>query len=84
MGYVEDLKGSRHGRGRNRWRARWRDPAGRQRADAGSEAAVQRLVEHANEGGALRWGTEQETSTSRKRVGEMLQLIASLREFQYC
>jgi integrase len=32
MGYVEDLKGTRHGRGRNRWRARWRDPAGRQRS----------------------------------------------------
>lgn len=31
MGYVEDLKDSKHGRGRNRWRARWRDPAGRQR-----------------------------------------------------
>jgi excisionase family DNA binding protein len=31
MGYVEDLKGSRHGQGRNRRRARWRDPAGRQR-----------------------------------------------------
>jgi hypothetical protein len=31
MGYVEDLKGSQHGHGRNRWRARWRDPAGRQR-----------------------------------------------------
>jgi hypothetical protein len=29
MGYVEDLRGSRHGQGRNRWRARWRDPAGR-------------------------------------------------------
>jgi integrase len=32
MGYVEDLKGSKHGRGRNRWRARWRDPAGRERS----------------------------------------------------
>ena len=31
MGYVEDLKDSKHGQGRNRWRARWRDPAGRQR-----------------------------------------------------
>jgi hypothetical protein len=31
MGYVEDLKGSRHGQSRNRWRARWRDPADRQR-----------------------------------------------------
>jgi Protein of unknown function (DUF1800) len=44
----------------------------------------QRLVEHASDGGTLRWGTEQDASTSRKRVGEMLQLIASLREFQYC
>jgi hypothetical protein len=44
----------------------------------------QQLVEHANEGGTLRWGTEQEASTSRARVGEMLQLIASVREFQYC
>jgi hypothetical protein len=44
----------------------------------------QRLVEHASDGGALRWRTEHDTSTSEKRVGEMLQLIASLREFQYC
>jgi hypothetical protein len=44
----------------------------------------QRLVEHAGEGGTLRWGTAQDASTSGKRVGEMLQLIASLREFQYC
>jgi Protein of unknown function (DUF1800) len=44
----------------------------------------QRLVEHANEGGTLRWDTAQDASTSGKRVGEMLQLIASLREFQYC
>src|SRR5829696_2632661 len=29
MGYVEDLKDSKHGQGRNRWRGRWRDPAGR-------------------------------------------------------
>jgi uncharacterized protein (DUF1800 family) len=44
----------------------------------------QRLVEHASEGGTLGWGTEHEASISGKRVGEMLQLIASLREFQYC
>jgi hypothetical protein len=44
----------------------------------------QNLVAHAREGGSLRWGTEQEASTSRTRVGEMLQLIASVREFQYC
>jgi hypothetical protein len=44
----------------------------------------QRLVEHASEGGTLRWGTAHEAETSQKRVGEMLQMIASLREFQYC
>jgi hypothetical protein len=44
----------------------------------------QRLVDHASEGGAVRWGTEQDANSSSKRVGEMLQLIASLREFQYC
>ena len=43
----------------------------------------QNLVAHAKEGGVLRWGTEQEVSTSSARVGEMLQLIASVREFQY-
>ena len=43
----------------------------------------QNLVAHAREDGALRWGTEQEASTSSARVGEMLQLIASVREFQY-
>ena len=44
----------------------------------------QNLVAHASEGGTLRWGTEQDPSTSSARVGEMLQLIASVREFQYC
>jgi hypothetical protein len=43
----------------------------------------QNLVTHASEGGPLRWGTEPEASTSSARVGEMLQLIASIREFQY-
>jgi len=43
----------------------------------------QNLVTHAREGGTLRWGTAQEASTSSARVGEMLQLIASIREFQY-
>jgi hypothetical protein len=32
----------------------------------------------------VHWGTAHEASTSEKRVGEMLQMIASLREFQYC
>jgi hypothetical protein len=43
----------------------------------------QNLVAHASEGGTLRWGTEQDASTSSARVGEMLQLIASVREYQY-
>jgi hypothetical protein len=44
----------------------------------------QQLVNHASEEGILSWGTAQEAETSSTRVGEMLQLIASLREFQYC
>ena len=44
----------------------------------------QQLVNHATEEGMLSWDTAQEAETSRTRVGEMLQLIASLREFQYC
>ena len=43
----------------------------------------QNLVAHASEGGTLRWGTEQDASSSSARVGEMLQLITSVREFQY-
>ena len=43
----------------------------------------QQLVDHASEEGPLGWGPEQEAETSGTRVGEMLQLIASLREFQY-
>ena len=44
----------------------------------------QNLVAHASEGGPLRWGTERDAGTSSARVGEMLQVIASVREFQYC
>lgn len=32
MGYVEDLRGKKQGQGRPRYRARYRDPAGRERA----------------------------------------------------
>jgi integrase len=32
VGYVEDLRGKKQGRGRPRWRARYRDPSGRERA----------------------------------------------------
>jgi integrase len=32
VGYVEDLRGKKQGQGRPRWRARYRDPSGRERA----------------------------------------------------
>jgi Protein of unknown function (DUF1800) len=44
----------------------------------------QNLIDHAREGGVLSWATEEAASRSKARVGEMLQLIASLREYQYC
>ena len=40
----------------------------------------QQLVTHARELGALTWGDEAQASA---RVGEMLQLVVSLREYQY-
>ena len=41
------------------------------------------LVEHAVEGGPLRWNTHEEEAVSADRVGEMLQLAVSLREYLY-
>ena len=41
------------------------------------------LVDHAKEGGTLCWGTEGESSISTQRIAEMLQLIVSLRDYQY-
>jgi hypothetical protein len=32
VGYVEHLRGKRQGHGRPRWRARYRDPSGRERS----------------------------------------------------
>jgi hypothetical protein len=32
VGYVEDLRGKKQGKGRPRWRARYRDPSGRERS----------------------------------------------------
>ncbi|MBM3941393.1 MAG: DUF1800 domain-containing protein [SAR202 cluster bacterium] len=43
----------------------------------------QELVDHANAGGSLRWDTPQAVENSNKRVSELLQLIVSLREYQY-
>ena len=41
----------------------------------------QELVDHAQINGDLNWGNESETSS--ERVSEMLQLIVSLRDYQY-
>ena len=43
----------------------------------------QQLVDHAHESGDLKWGTEAQVEHSSQRVGEMLQLVVSLREYQY-
>ena len=43
----------------------------------------QQLVDHANETGGLRWGADSDVATSTQRISEMLQLIVSLREYQY-
>jgi hypothetical protein len=32
VGYIEDLRGKKQGQGRPRWRARYRDPSGRERS----------------------------------------------------
>ena len=43
----------------------------------------QELVDHANSSGPLRWSSEQDTGVSTERICEMLQLIVSLRDYQY-
>ena len=48
-----------------------------------NEGTRQELVDHASTDGTLRWGTEQEATSSTGRAAEMLQLIVSLREYQY-
>ena len=47
------------------------------------QANRQQLVDHAQETGDLRWATEAQSEQSVQRVGEMLQLVVSLREYQY-
>ena len=43
----------------------------------------QELLEQAREGGLLAWDTADEVETSVARVGEMLQLIVAMREYQF-
>ena len=47
------------------------------------EESRRELVAHAKEDGTLRWNTERRSSSSTERVGEMLQLIVSLRDYQF-
>ena len=48
-----------------------------------SEFTRRELLEQAQEGGELRWDTEQECSASEKRIGILLALIASSRDYQF-
>jgi len=41
------------------------------------------LIDFANEKGEYKWGTEEDLRVSSQRVSELLQLIVSLREYQY-
>jgi uncharacterized protein (DUF1800 family) len=43
----------------------------------------QELIDHAGVGGILTWGSEQQSAVSGDRVSELLQLIVSLRDYQY-
>jgi hypothetical protein len=47
-----------------------------------NEETRRELVDHASAGG-LQWGTDQEVKSSTERVSELLQLIVSLRDYQY-
>jgi hypothetical protein len=47
------------------------------------EGNRRQLVEHAMESGPLSWNTQEEKAASAERVGEMLQLAVSLREYLY-
>ena len=48
-----------------------------------TERTRQEMVAHAQQAGEVRWDTEGASSTSTRRVAEMLQLIASSREYQF-
>lgn len=44
---------------------------------------VNELVDHVQKDGSLKWDTDDDVQSSTERIGEMLQLIASLRDYQY-
>jgi hypothetical protein len=41
------------------------------------------LLDQAQEDGNLNWGTDEERTSSEKRVGIMLALIAASRDYQF-
>ena len=43
----------------------------------------QELLQQAQEGGSLTWDSEDEAQASSGRIGEMLQLIVAMREYQF-
>lgn len=47
------------------------------------EGTREELMAQAQDGGALRWDTAAEVEASTARVGEMLQLIVAMREYQF-
>ena len=48
-----------------------------------TEVTHKELVAHAQQAGALSWDTEESSSISARRTAEILQLIASAREYQF-
>ena len=48
-----------------------------------SDSTRRELLEQAQEGGELRWNTDEECSASEKRVGVLLALIAASRDYQF-
>src|SRR5512132_2114240 len=70
MGYIEDLKSKRQGQGRLRWRVRYRDPAGRERAKSfARKRDAERFLQHA-EADKLR-GHWVDPRQGRTTVGEL-------------
>ena len=70
MGYIEDLKSKRQGQGRLRWRVRFRDPTGRERAKSfARKVDAQRFLQHA-EADKLR-GLWVDPQQGRTTVGEL-------------
>ncbi len=47
------------------------------------DATRQELVTHAETGGTISWATDADVNAAEERISEMLQLIVSLRDYQY-